>query len=183
MRALSFVTQGISLLLAAGISATPAMGQEPHRFRAAVQVTSRIVPAPAGRCNDEPGHAPVIGVLEIVGGGDASLLGPIVDEQSNCLRADLSFFSGRFTFKNAAGDTITGQYFGQLVPTFNAAIPSSGPPAGVWLILGNACIAQASTRQIHDDCADGRFQPARGITNLSTGDGSIYLDQVVAFDR
>src|SRR5262249_639881 len=71
-----------------------AEAHERKRFRADLQTTSRLVEPPPGRCSDQPGLSPVVGLLEVVGAGDASLLGPVVVEQSHCVRADGSFFGG-----------------------------------------------------------------------------------------
>lgn len=147
-------------------------------FRADLQGTSRLVAAAPGRCLDEPGYAPVIGMLEVVGAGTATFLGTVVDEQSHCLRQDGSFFGGRFKLTNADGRTITGRYFGQLEPTFNSTFPPPGP-GGSWLIKGNVCISGGTIGNIENDCPSGHYEPARGITNLSNGDATIFLDQTI----
>src|SRR5262245_22094508 len=40
-----------------------------QQFRGEARSTSRNVSVPPGRCNDQPGQAPVIGVAEIQGAG------------------------------------------------------------------------------------------------------------------
>ena len=145
-----------------------------------LQGTSRLAPAPDGRCVDEPGLAPVIGLLEVVAADDATVIGPFEDHQSHCLRADGSFFDGRFLFRNADGKTLRGRYFGRLEPTFNSAF--GPPPGGPWLVLGHVCVSGGSVGSIANQCARGRYQPARGITNLSTGDATIFLDQTIEID-
>src|SRR5215813_5062949 len=69
-----------------------AQAHERKRFRADLQTTTRLIDPPPGRCADQHGLSPVVGLLEVVGTGDATFLGPVVDEQSHCVRADGSFF-------------------------------------------------------------------------------------------
>ena len=88
---------------------------------------------------------------------------------------------GVFKLTNADGQTIQGRYFGQLVPTFNSIFPPPAPE-GTWLINGNVCISGGSVGDIENDCAAHRYEPARGITNLSTGDATIFLDQPIGID-
>ena len=79
---------------------------------------------------DAPGHAPVAGLLEVVGAGDATFLGPVVDEQSHCVRVDGSFFGGRFKLSNPSRPHDHGdRYFGHLEPTFNSTLPHHRPQA------------------------------------------------------
>jgi len=171
----------IGVVLAAVLLAAPATAQ-PHerfRFKSDLQTTSRLVPVSGHQCDDETGHAPVVAVQQVTGAGDASLLGPVVDEQSHCIRADLTFFNGHFTITNAQGRTIVGRYFGQLVPTFNSTFPPNAPPGGPWFIFGNVCIEGGTVGRIENDCAADRYQPARGITNLDSGDATIFIDQLI----
>jgi hypothetical protein len=175
---LTFV--GISLT-GSTMDGSLAQAHERKRFRAFLQTTSRLVEPPPGRCSDQPGLPPVVGLLEVVGAGDATFLGPVVDEQSHCVRADGSFFRGVFKLTNADGDTIRGRYFGHLEPTFNSVFPPPAP-AGHWLILGNVCISGGSVGDIDNDCSADDYEPARGITNLSTGDATIFLDQTIGIN-
>jgi hypothetical protein len=177
--ALTFI--GISLTVSSAIAmdGPVAKGHERKRFRAFLQTTSRLVLPPPRRCSDQPGHSPVVGLLEVVGAGDATFLGPVVVEQSHCVRADGSFFGGVFRLTNADGDTIRGRYFGHLEPTFNSTFP---PPGGPRLIHGNVCISGGSAGDIDNDCSAHHYEPARGITNLSTGDATIFLDQRIGID-
>jgi len=175
------MTLGAVLATALTLDATASPANR-SRFTADLQTTSRFVPLQAidpDRCVDEPGHAPVVGLLDVVGAGRASMLGPVVDEQSHCLRADFSFFAGRFTLIDARKQSISGRYFGRLEPTFNATFPADAPPGGQWLVLGNVCIERASAGRIEDDCEQRRYQPARGITNLTSGDATIFLDRTI----
>jgi hypothetical protein len=171
---------GIGLNVSSAIATDNQRGEahERKRFRADLQTTTRLVEPPLGRC-DQPGLSPVVGLLEVIGAGDATFLGPVVDEQSHCVRADGSFFGGVFRLKNADGQTIRGRYFGHLEPTFNSTF---SPPGGPWLIIGNVCISGGSVGDIDNDCAAHRYEPARGITNLSTGDATIFLDQTIEID-
>ena len=179
--ALTFIGIGLTVSLAAVMDSPLAEAHEQRRFRAHLQTTSRVVPPPPGRCNDQPGLPSVVGLLEVIGAGDATFLGPVVTEQSHCLRADGSFFGGVFTLTNADGRTIRGRYFGHLEPTFNSIFPPPAP-AGTWLINGNVCISGGSRGDIDNDCPPNRYEPARGITNLSTGDATIFLDQRIGDD-
>src|SRR2546427_11240112 len=90
----------VTLTLGAVLLATVAgSGAERKRFKADFQTTSQFVPiqfVEAHRCDDERGHQPVVGLLRVIGSGDASFLGSVIDEQSHCVRADFTFFNGRF---------------------------------------------------------------------------------------
>jgi hypothetical protein len=174
---------GIGLNVSSAIATDDQRGEahERKRFRADLQTTSRLVPPPPGRCNDQAGLPQVVGLLQVVGAGDANLLGPVIDEQSYCVRADGSFFGGVFKLTNADGRTIRGRYFGNLEPTFNSAFPPPAP-AGPWIINGSVCISGGSAGDIENDCSAHRYEPARGITNLSTGDATIFLDQTIGID-
>ena len=179
---LAFTFIGISLTVSSmTIDGSLAEAHERKRFRADLQTTSRLVEPPPRRCSDQPGLAPVVGLLEVVGAGDATFLGPVVVEQSHCVRADGSFFRGVFKLTNADGETIRGRYFGHLEPTFNSTFPPPAP-GGPWLIHGNVCISGGSAGDIDNDCSANRYEPARGITNLSTGDATIFLDQTIGID-
>src|SRR5262249_5356323 len=114
--ALTFIGMSLTVSLMA-TDGSLAQAHERKRFRADLQTTTRLVEPPPGRCIDQPGLPPVVGLLEVVGAGDATFLGPVVDEQSHCVRADGSFFGGVFKLTNAEGDTIRGRYFGHLEPT------------------------------------------------------------------
>jgi hypothetical protein len=158
-----------------------ASAAERTRFTAHLQTTSRFIPVDKidpNRCADEAGQTPVIGVLEVSGAGDADLLGPVIDEQSHCLRADFTFFAGRFKLTNAGGRFIEGRYSGRLEPAF-APQPSDAPPGPQWLIRGNVCLEGGTVARIQNDCERHRFQPARGITNIASGDATIFLDQLI----
>lgn len=128
----------------------------------------------------------------IQGAGDVSFLGVIADTQSHCLGTQdptapntLPFFGGVFTFTNPAGQTVTGEYHGRLVPTNTSIPPTMGPPQGAWVIEGLVCISGGTVfRNIVNDCAASRFFPARGITILNpltgdTNEATLYLDQTI----
>jgi hypothetical protein len=161
-------------------SVIPARAESPigYRFRADLQGTTRLVAVPEGRCEDAPGQAPTVGLLEVSGAGESNLLGPVIDKQSHCVRQDGTFYDGRFTLTNAAGRTLRGRYFGVLDATFNASLSASGP-AGPWLVKGEVCISGGDIVDVVNTCARGIYAPARGIANLSTGDATIFLDQTV----
>jgi hypothetical protein len=179
--ALTFIGIGLTVSSAAAMDNAIAEAHERRRFRAHLQTTSRLVEPPLERCSDQPGLPRVVGLLEVVGAGDATFLGPVVVEQSHCVRADGSFFGGVFTLTNADGRTIQGRYFGHLEPTFNSTFPPPAP-GGPWLINGNVCISGGSRSGIDNDCPPDRYEPAQGITNLSTGDATIFLDQTIGID-
>jgi hypothetical protein len=161
-------------------SAIAVRGDSPtsYRFRANLQTTSRLVAVPQGRCEDPSGNAPTIGLLEVTGAGESNLLGPVIDQQSHCVRADGTFFQGRFVLTNAAGRTLRGRYSGTLEPTFNSTFPPPAPE-GSWLIRGQVCISGGDVADIANTCARDLYEPARGITNLTTGDATIFLDQTL----
>ena len=159
---------------------------ERQRFRAQLRSTSRTVPVPPGRCNDDPGRPQVVGLVEVQGAGDVDILGQIFEEQSHCLRADGSFFNGVYRFVNRNNAVIEGRYFGTSIPTFNTKFSSNAPPSGPFLIEGNVCISGGNFGRIEDDCRAGRYFPARGFLDLSsdgTGDASIFIDQTIGIDR
>lgn len=153
----------------------------------ALQATSEVTPTADPAC-------PL--TLVIVGSGHADLLGVIHDEQSHCLRNDGTFDGGIFTFTAAvldaspggadAADTVVGKYRGRLVP----ALPTSksvftNPPGGYWLIYGEVCIWKGTGRfaGIVNDCpapgSAGHFFPARGTTDLDTGQANIFGSAIV----
>jgi hypothetical protein len=170
-------------LLAMSASAVTTDGAQRTPFRGQFQGTTRTVAAPPGRCVDEPGHAPVVGLVEVQGAGDIDVLGAILDEQSQCIRADGSFFDGRFTFTNREGQWISGRFYGALVPTFNATIPPATPtPTGAWIVEGNVCVSGGNVGRVQNDCGAERYFPARGLAHLNadgTGDATVYIDQTI----
>ncbi len=171
-------------LVASGATAATSRADERTRFRGQFQATTRtVIPPPEGRCDDEPGHAAVVGLLEAQGAGDVDVLGQILDEQSQCVRADGSFFDGRFTFTNRKGQSISGRFFGALVPTFNATFPpETAGPAGAWIVEGNVCVSGGNFGRIRNDCRAGRYSPARGLAHLNldgTGDATVFIDQTI----
>jgi hypothetical protein len=152
---------------------------EPERraWRGQAQVASRIVtpgdPLHPDRC---AGPAAILG-----GAGLTTVLGLLVAEQSHCLNPDFSFDHGQFVFTATDGRTITGQYYGQIVPALPPA-PNQPPANGV--ILGMVCVEGGTAfDHIVNDCARRRFVPARGLLNLTTGDGTIFLDYVLRVRR
>jgi hypothetical protein len=174
----------ITSLLALSGTATTSHASERTRFRGQFQATTRtVIPPPPGRCDDEPGHVPVVGLLEAQGAGDIDVLGPIIDDQSQCVRADGTFFDGRFTFANREGQSISGRFFGALVPTFNATVPPDTPaPTGAWIVEGNVCISGGNFGRIRNDCRAGRYEPARGLAHLNldgTGDATVFIDLTI----
>jgi hypothetical protein len=179
-RQLMFI--GVTLACALGVSVSAVAGER-EPFAATVQTTvSAVFPGSPGydasllaRCHGGP-------ALKIAGAGDASFLGVITDEQSNCQGANGQFTDGVFRFTDAHGRTIIGQYSGRLVPTFNADL-STVPPTGAFVVFGQACIS-GGTRFAHitDDCAAHRYSPVRGLTNIridGTGDAVIFLQQTI----
>jgi len=47
------------------------------------------------------------------------------------------------------------------------------------MIVGNVCIEKGTAGRIDNDCRRGLYQPARGITNVTSGDATIFLDQII----
>jgi hypothetical protein len=180
----NFAIITITGLLALSAMATTSDAAERTRFRGQFQATTRTeIPPPPGRCDDEPGHAPVMGLLHAQGAGDIDLLGPIIDDQSQCVRADGTFFGGRFTFTNREGQSVSGRFFGALVPTFNATFPPETPaPTGAWIVEGNVCVSGGNFARIRNDCRAGRYVPARGLAHLNldgTGDATVFIDLTI----
>ncbi len=166
------------------LSASAGWAHDDHegvRFQATLQTTSLLMlpPVEQGRCADLP--TPLVGLLKVVGAGDTNLVGVVKDEQSHCVRADGTFDGGKFTLTNPQGKKIEGRYFGGLVPTFNSKFPPPAP-LGTWLIAGSVCIVSLGGRPV-SDCSHppANYEPATGITDLSTGAGTIFLDQFIRF--
>jgi hypothetical protein len=152
-------------------------GSRRRPWRGQAQLASRIVlpadPLHPARC---AGAAAILG-----GAGLTTLLGQFLGEQSHCLNPDGSFDQGEFVFTATDGRTISGQYYGQIVP---AVPPPANQPPSSGVIVGNVCV-QGGTAfdDIVNDCARQRYAPALGILNLTTGDGTIYLDYALGVRR
>ena len=148
-----------------------------RKWNGVAQLASRIVlpgdPLHPDRC---AGPAAILG-----GAGLTTLLGQFVGQQSHCLNPDGSFDQGQFVFTATDGRTIRGRYYGQIVPAV-APPPNELPTSGV--ILGSVCV-QGGTAFSHivNDCAAQRYAPARGVLNLTTGDGTIFLDYALGVRR
>ena len=130
--------------------------------------------------------------LVIEGAGLTSLLGPIHDKASHCIRADGSADHGLFKFTGAtlngasgggdSDDSISGQYVARIVPTARSVFPATpaGSPGGYWLIYEEFCVLGGTGKfaNIANDCpistGPGRFFPARGSVDLDTGQVNIY---------
>jgi hypothetical protein len=162
-------------------------------FKATFAVTGHVIfpgaPGYLDYTNQCYGAAPV---QVIQGVGDASYLGLFTDTQSHCLglpdATGLPFFNGHFTFTSPQGRTLSGEYHGQLTPTITSTFPDKNNPApgGSWIIEGMVCVSGGTVfRGIVDDCAAGRFTPARGISLLNGADsqGTLYLDQTIGVRR
>jgi hypothetical protein len=152
-------------------------GSGRRQWRGQAELASRIVlpgdPLHPARCQ---GAAVILG-----GAGLTSLLGQFVAEQSHCLNEDGSFNQGRFVFTAPDGRTIRGRYYGQIVP---ALPPPPNQPPGSGVILGKVCVSAGTAfRDIVNDCAANRYAPARGLLNLTTGDGTIFLDYALGVRR
>jgi hypothetical protein len=157
------------------------------QLRYSLQATTEVTPNADPACPLK---------LVVVGSGITNLLGPVHDVQSHCIRNDGTVDGGVFTFTGAtldgppggddSQDSITGQYRARIVP----ALPTSrslftNPPGGYWLIYGEVCIWKGTGRfaGVVNDCPAsgraGRFFPARGTTDLGTGQTNIYGTAVV----
>ena len=136
------------------------------------------------RCGGAP-------VLETEATGNTSLLGLVDDFQTHCLglpvvvngQVDhLPFFNGRFRFTDTNGRFIEGQYQGKLTPTVGSLPPpaAGAPPTGTWIIEGEVCTSGASPQlHIANDCAAGRYFPARGVSDPLAATATIYLNQTL----
>ena len=130
--------------------------------------------------------------LLIEGAGLTSLLGPIHDNASHCIRADGSSDHGLFKFTGAtlngapggadSQDSISGQYVAHIVPTPRSVFPTTpaGSPGGYWLVYEEFCVSGGTGKfaNIANDCptstSAGRFFAARGSVDLDTGQANIY---------
>jgi hypothetical protein len=172
-----------------------------RRFQGTLQATSKLeLPPPNGngedRCNKKGQPT-----LKAQGSGDTNLFGSVYIEQSHCVGEEGKFTDGVFKLSRkppplSPSDRalVEGVYCGTLVPTFNSTVLPTTPPTpqGTWLIAGNVCIKNIVRGQLEGHCGQpadcseesSRYQPARGITNLTTGlDGpaTIFIDQVIRF--
>ena len=169
-----------------------------RRFQGTLQATSKFELPPNGedRCKNK--RQPT---LRAQGSGDTNLFGSVYIEQSHCVGDQGAFTDGVFKlsrtpppFHPAHRALVEGVYCGTLVPTFNSTfLPTTPPtPQGTWLIAGNVCIKSIVLGQLEGRCGQpadcsaqsSRYQPARGITNLTNGlDGpaTIFIDQVIRF--
>jgi hypothetical protein len=123
--------------------------------------------------------------------GNTTLLGLVDDFQTHCLglpvivngQVDhIPFFNGQFRFTDTKGRFVEGQYQGKLTPTVHSRPPPApnAPPTGTWIIEGQVCISGASPQlHIANDCAVGRYFPARGISDPLAGTATIYLNQTL----
>ena len=126
------------------------------------------------RCGDRPAAL-------IAGAGLTTVLGQFSVRQSHCLNEAGSFDDGQFEFMKADGTTVTGQYFGQLIPSLPQP-PNTSLAGGV--INGQVCVEGGTALTgIVDDCAAGRYSPAMGVLNLVTGDGTIFIDYKLGVRR
>jgi len=152
------------------------------RLTFSLQATSEVMPTGDSTCPLK---------LMIQGVGLTSLLGPIRDEASHCVRSDGSADHGLFTFTGAtlsgppgggdSEDTISGQYVARLLPTLKSVLPTpTSPPGGYWLVYEAFCISKGTGKYAHiaNDCPTvtkpGRSFAARGSVDLDTGQANIY---------
>jgi hypothetical protein len=140
--------------------------------------------------------------LLVEGAGLTNLLGPVHDEQSDCVHPDGTIDHGVFTFTGStlvsglpgggglpggddSADSISGQYRAHLVPTVASQLTS--PPAGFWLIYGEVCTWKGTGRfsGIVNDCptatSPGRFVPARLTVDFNTNQAIAFGTMVVRF--
>jgi hypothetical protein len=130
-------------------------------------------------------------MVEVSGVGTSSEFGLLKDRQAHCLGAPdfsndvvrIPVTQGAFRLTDLLGRTVTGEYRGTLVQTFNGGFNELGP-TGQWIIEGEACVS-GGTRfdSIVDDCAVGRWAPVRGLQNLTSQQTTVFLDQTVGVKR
>jgi hypothetical protein len=134
---------------------------------------------------------------QLVGGaGLTNLLGPVHDEQSDCVHPDGTIDQGVFTLTGAAltgglpggndsGDSISGQYRARIVPTVGSQL--TNPPGGFWLIYGEVCTWKGTGRfaDVVNDCptdtSPGRFVPARLTVDFNSNEAIAFGTMVVRF--
>jgi hypothetical protein len=187
----------VLIVLGATIAASTAMtasladedvdASQSLRLTYSVQVTSKTTPTSDPTCPLK---------VVISGAGLTNLLGPVHDEQSDCVQLDLTVDHGVFTFTGAAlggppggtdsGDSITARYRAHMVPTARSILPTATtPPGGFWLIYGQVCIWKGTGKfaNIINDCpvlgSPGRFSPARGTLDFDTGQANVFGFNVV----
>jgi hypothetical protein len=152
-----------------------------------VQIATQTTPTADPNC-------PLKQLVE--GAGLTNLLGPVHDEQSDCVHPDGIVDQGVFTFTGAAlgtglpggddsGDSISGKYRAHLVPTVASQLTS--PPAGFWLIYGEVCTWKGTGKfaGVIDDCptatSPGRFVPARLTVDFNTNQAIAFGTMVLRF--
>jgi hypothetical protein len=130
-------------------------------------------------------------MLETEASGNTSLLGLVDDFQTHCLglpvilngQVDhIPFFNGQFRFTDTKGRFVEGQYQGKLTPTVHSkpGPAPDAPPTGTWIVEGQVCISGASPQlHIANDCAAGRYFPARGIADPLASTATIFLNQTL----
>jgi hypothetical protein len=146
--------------------------------------TPGYTPEYMARCGGAP-------MLETEAAGTTSLLGLIDDFQTHCLGLPvilngqidhLPFFNGQFRFTDTKGRFVEGQYQGKLTPTVASRPPPGpgAPPTGTWIVEGQVCISGASPQlHIANDCAAGRYFPARGVSDPLAGTATIFINQTI----
>ena len=159
------------------------------RLTYTVQIATQTTPTSDPNC-------PLKQLVE--GAGLTNLLGPVHDEQSDCVHPDGTVDQGVFTLTGAAlgsglpggddsGDSISGQYRAHLVPTVASQL--TNPPAGFWLIYGEVCTWKGIGKfaAVKNDCptaaSPGRFSPARLTIDLNTTQALIFGTMVVRFNE
>jgi hypothetical protein len=132
----------------------------------------------------------------VEGAGLTNLLGPVHDEQSDCIHPDGTIDQGVFTLTGGAlagglpggddsGDSISGQYRAHIVPTVVSQL--TNPPAGFWLIYGEVCTWKGTGKfaGVVNDCptttSPGRFVPARLTVDFNTTQAMAFGTMVVRF--
>jgi hypothetical protein len=181
------LTRWLPLVLALGM-VTAAWSQDTVaadelRLTFSLQLTSQVVLTGDDTCPAK---------LVIEGAGEASLLGPVHENASHCIRPDGSADHGLFMFTGAtlsaqtggedSEDSISGQYVARIVPTANSVFPTmpGSPPGGYWLVYEQFCISKGTGKYagIANDCptstSPGRFFPARGSVDFDTGQANIF---------
>jgi len=188
--------RAVTAVLLAVVSAAGWANDGQERFQGTLQATSKFYPPGNGeeRCNNK-GQ----GTLRAQGSGDTNLFGLVYIEQSHCVGEKGKFTDGVFKLSRKPPPLspshralVEGVYCGQLEETFNSTKPPTTPTLqGTWLIAGNVCIKKVQGQLDGHcgqpaDCSEksSRYQPARGITNLTNGlDGpaTIFIDQMIRF--
>jgi len=182
---------GLTILSAALAAAVVPLASSRAADSPGVKLTFSVQLAAQHTVTSDPG-CPLKNLIE--GTGLTNLLGPVHDEQSDCIHADGTIDHGVLTLTGAAlgnglpggedsGDSISGQYRAHLVPTVASEL--TRPPGGVWMLYGEVCTWKGTGKfagVINDCLSPARLTPVRVSVDFSTGHAAAFGTMVVRFN-